>query len=268
MRPHNATAPTPLLTICTGWNPDGYREYGRRFAETFGTYAPADVDLVVYGEEPVKLPRWYEFRTLDTIEGCQEFLDQYATDSLANGRTRRPGDNWKVRAVKAGYNWRYDARKFSRQAFIPWDAAQRCNTEYLAWFDGDVVFHAPFSSAAILALLPPGKSVAYLGREPGHPDLAFHLYRLRGPGAGAAQQVLRRFVDLYRTRELFGLKEWHSAWLWREAVRRVVYSSGPEFLHNITPGGTGHVWHQSSLRTFSDHLKGDRKARGRSPERR
>lgn len=263
----NSPGPTPTLTVCTGWNPEGYRLYGRRFAESFARHMPATVDLVVYGEEPVKLPRG-EFRPLAEIAGCVEFLQETVGLPVANGRERLPGQNWKFRAVQMGYNWRYDARKFSRQAFIPWDCGARCNTPYMAWFDGDVVFHHDVTAGLIEALLPADKSVAYVGREPGHPDLAFHLYRLRGKGAGAAQSVLGEFVDMYRSRELFSLKEWHSAWLWREAVRRVVRRCGPAFLHNLTPGGTGHVWHESPLRTFSDHLKGERKRAGRSPERR
>lgn len=241
------------LTICTGWSPTGYHEYGRRFAESFARHWPESVELVVYGEEPVELPRG-TFRRLSEIPGCAEWLAAH--------------DSWQFRGHRDGpdYKWRLDAWKFSRQGFIPADAAARLPDsgapQFLAWLDGDVITHRNVPEGWPQLLLPPGYDVAYLGRPPKHSEIGFQLYRLNGP-ASPALRLLGLFRELYTSGEVFRLREWHSAFVWDEARVR----SGARAF-NLTPNGHGHVWHQSPLARYTDHLKGKRKAYGRSPERR
>jgi len=238
---------TPKLTVITGWNPEGYVQYGRRFAETFHRHVSPDVDLIVYGEEPVKLPRG-EFRRLDAIPGCVEFLMRHDNP---RGRGREVQPNWKPSAREAGYNFRFDARKFSRQGFIPLHAALSLggDDQMLAWFDGDVVFTRDVPRGTLQGLLPAGADVAYLGRGEKHSEIGFQIYRIP-----AALRMLLAFSRLYESDEVFALKEWHSAYCFDEARRRTATRG-----HDLTPGGSGHVWQQSPLRAFSDHLKGKRK---------
>lgn len=263
--------------VCTGWNLEGWNQYGRRFLESFTANWPEGVRLEICGERDAmeatsahamrlmnagQLRHLVRFNVLEGIGGCTEFLKRH-DHAGAHGRQRLEGQNWKERAVVAGYNWRYDACKFSRQGFIPHHVALRHlkDAEFLCWLDGDVVTHAAFAlDSVITRLLPPGKSIAYLGREPKHPDIAFQLYRLTDP---RAVEFLAEFRLTYEHDVVFKLKEWHSAYVWHYNLQRF-----RDIAHNLTPGGTGHVWHQSPLRTWGDHLKGERKNHGRSPERR
>lgn len=245
------------LTVCTGWSPTGYLEYGRRFAESFAKHWPADVNLVVYGEQPVALPRG-EFRTLSSIPMCAEFIERHRHTPSYNGRA--PVPRWKRKEIVSGYSYRFDAVKFSRQGFIPLDALQYCADDLLCWLDGDVVTFRDIPRGFIEGLLPARHDIAYLGREPKHPDLAFQLYRT---DSLAARNVLNAFANLYVTDAVFNLPEWHSAYAWKHCMERF----GGTRVHNLTPGGRGHVWFQSPLRVYMDHLKGDRKGRGRSKER-
>lgn len=254
-----------MLTICTGWSPNGYREYGQRFAETFARYWPEDVRLIVYGEEPVPLPRG-EFYALDKIPGCVDFLQRHYANKAARGLDIKP--TWKESARAAGYNYKFDAWKFSRQGFIPWqvwNAHMPCDQgpQYLAWLDGDVFTHAPVPSGWLESLLPAGYDLAYLGRGVKHSEIGFQLYRLTDPWCQAAR-FLAEFRRMYSSDLVFGLDEWHSAFVW-DSVRRAF----PDLkARDLTPGGRGHVWHQSPLAQFTDHLKGNRKGHAQSPERR
>lgn len=254
-----------MLTVCTGWSAKGWSEYGQRFAQTFDQFWHQRVRLIVYGEEPRQLPgmdgtRDVQFLPLKSIAGFQSFYDEYSPLPAFNGRKKLNEHHWKERAVAAGYNWRYDAVKFSRQGFIPLAAFLQCQPgDYLAWLDGDVVTHAPVLPEYITSLLPADKHIAYLGRGPKHPEIGFQLYRV-GPVALA---FLREFERIYRSDEVFSLKEWHSAYVWAHALESV----GRHYAHDLTPGGSGHVWHESPLRRWTDHLKGERKHKGRSPER-
>lgn len=261
------------LTVVTGWSPAGYEEYGRRFAETFDRYWPKEVQLVVYGEQPVPLPRG-EFRKLSEIPGCVEFLQRF-DNAWARGQEPTPetANRWKPKHYASRYNFRFDAWKFCRQGFIPFDAFRRMpvpdtdEEEFLCWLDGDVVTHAPIPRGFIENILRPHQDLAFLGRGEKHSEIGFQLYRVTGLDGGEAPvvRVLEAFSDIYSTGEVFTLKEWHSAFVFDTARKRLM---PPQQWCDMTPGGHGHVWHQSVLRHYTDHLKGKRKEKGRSDERR
>lgn len=247
------------LTVCTGWSPEGYQQYGRQFAESFAKHWPTSVQLLVFGEETVQLPRGNMF-ALNQIVGWSQFYRKYEEKSAFRGLEPQPG--WKTKDFARGYSYRFDMLKFSRQGFIPYAAAHVCRTRYLCWLDADVVTFRDVPEQAITALLPKGKAIAYLGRGEKHPDIAFQLYDLRHK---VAFDFLWRFRQLYESGAVTGLKEWHSAYVWKMAAKEV---SPQSYLHDLTPNGHGHVWFQSPLRSWMDHLKGDRKSAGRSKERR
>lgn len=256
-----------MLTVCTGWNAKGWDEYGRRFAETFDKFWPAQVRLLVIGEDPRELPnasgRWYEFRPLATIPDCVAFLERHTAPEFA-GLKRLPQHAWKTKAIQRGYYWKFDARKFCRQCFIPLEAMLWSGPgDYVCWLDGDVFTHSPVPTGAIEELLPAGKHIAYLGRGDKHPEIGFQLYRVGHP----AYAFLRAWRDLYATDAVFSIGEWHSAFAWQH-VLDLLSKIQPGLAHNLTPRGVGHVWHQSPLRQWTDHLKGDRKGAEKSPEAR
>ncbi len=239
------------LTIVTGWSPKGWQEYAARFYHSFMRGFSA-VKFVAYTEVKQDLHR-FEVRNVWEIPGARDFFEEYKDDRTANGRTPTPG--WKSSAVTKGYNFRFDAVKFCRQAFIPYHALTLCDTEYMAWFDADVVVSRVENVENIVAMLPADKDVAYLGRKGRHSEIGFQLYSLRD-GAFA---VAGEFARLYGSREIFDLLEWHSAYAFDYAVQKME-RLGRASCHNITPECThSDVWNYSPLAKFSMHLKGDRK---------
>ena len=238
-----------MTTVITGWSPSGWHVYGKRFVETFDKFWPREYALHVFVEEfaDIEINRTFTQTLLKEIPGCMEFIEEYRFNAEANGKMPKP--NWKDSAKASGYNFRFDAWKFCRQAYIPLHAAQHMKSGLMCWLDGDVVSHARVPSSFLEGMLPKGRHVAYLGREPKHSEIGFQLYRVP-----EAMGMLQEFRDIYDSRQVFDLKEWHSAYVFDEARRRSEVPS-----HNLTPGGTGNVWQQSPLAAFSDHLKGKRK---------
>lgn len=244
-----------MLTVVTGWSPSGWKEYAYRFAHTFAMYWPADVRCIAYVEERTIVPDRIEQRLLSDIPGCMEFIERYRNDPRANGR--QPTERWKDKERAKGYSYKWDAWKFSRQGFIPWHAAQTVKEGLMCWLDADVVTFKTVPTGFVESLLPADRDLAYLGRGAKHSEIGFQLYRLPN-----AYPMLRTFSDYYSMGCVFGLPEWHSAYVF-DAAR-----SGAEInAHNLTPDGTGHVWFQSPLGKFLDHAKGDRKKIGYSRER-
>jgi hypothetical protein len=69
------------------------------------------------------------------------------------------------------------------------------------------------------------------------------------------------FAEVWERDEVFALPEWHSAFVFDHCRSKFSLRE-----RNLTPNGTGHVWFQSPLAKYLDHLKGNRKTMQRSPE--
>lgn len=243
--------------VCSGFSPQGRIDYGERFLATFDRHWPASVGLKVYVEEPFDMPRG-ACRDLFDCRGVSEFLADTKDDPVANGKRphgKGPADPrpdvWREKEWTSGYTFRLDARKFSRQLFIPENAAEDMDDgDILTWLDGDVVTTRDVSDGFVPGLLG-GADGAYLGRMGQHSEIGFWCVRL-SPGT---RSFLTALADMYRSGEVFHLRETHSAFVW-DTVRG--WLPGLHF-RNLTPKGNGHVWPTSPLGSWMRHDKGQRK---------
>jgi len=259
-----------MTTIVSGCHPAGYVEYGRNFLTSFAEFWPRDIALHFFMEDlaPLRdLPGTFErrervtFSSVFSCPGLQEFIDRHKNTPERCGRA--PNERWKQRQFADGYNYRFDAVRFVKQLFYPESAAMRLQDgEILSWFDADVVTLKPVPAGFIEKLLGDADLV-YLGREPKHTELGFWAVRLNPK----TRHFLTALADEYRSDEVFSLPEWHSAYVF-DTVRKTFFGTSHPKMKSLTPGGRGHVWHQCALGDYSDHLKGGRKALGRSPEAR
>lgn len=249
------------IMVATGFSPTGYLQYGKNFMETFDNHWPKSARLVAFTEEPVDVPRG-GLRSLWTCQGIKKFLDDNANNLGAKGLQRLP--QWGPKDINKGYSYKWDAVKFSRQCVIPNAAAEELEDgDILSWIDGDVVTHTDVPEGFIEGLFGKG-DLCYLGRVKGTSEIGFWAVKLNG----STRQFLKQLADIYTTGNVFSLREWHSAYCF-DHVRVIHEKLGRIHPTNITPQGHGHVWFQSPLCKFTDHLKGERrKTLGRSEERR
>lgn len=248
-----------MTTVCTGFSPKGHVEYGANFLESFDQYWPKGVRLLYFVEQPLPAVTRGGERSLWTCQGSREFIERHSPFPQRTGKAPTP--EWRPKDHARGYSFKYDAVKFSRQCFIPEGAALELpDDEVLAWFDADVLTFRPVPEGFIEGLLGPN-DLCYLGRGNMHSEIGFWAVRLNP----RTRQFLGDLANIYRSDAIFRLREWHSAFAF-DYVR-----SKAEYLKvlNLTPRGMGHVWFQSPLAQYTDHLKGERrKQMGRSIERR
>lgn len=247
------------VTVVTSFGERGYQDYGRRFIETFDRHAGGEIDLLVYAEHQfAHNPEGrMTVRPLFGVDLCADFIDRYADNKLASGR--EPTKAWKQKDRDSGYSFKTDAVKFARKVFAISDAARRLPASgMLVWLDADVVALERFSSQLFHDLLADA-DVAYLGREGTHSECGFLAFRMP-----AALTLVRVWEAYYESGRFLEQPEWHDSFLFDEARR-----SRPHLKYrDLSPGGRGHVWCNSPLARYFDHLKGERKAMGFSPERR
>lgn len=248
------------MRVVSGFSPAGYLQYGRNFLDTFNRFWPGDVELDVYTEETVEMPRG-ECWSLWDCHGVKEFIEKYSKEPKYCGR--EPTPVWKQREVEVGYSFRTDAVKFCRQMIIPENSAEMMlDGEVLTWLDADVVTFAPVPDGFVEDLLGV-HDLVYLGRPGKHSEIGFWAVRLND----RTRYFLYQLAETYRSGTVFHLGQWHSAYVF-DMVRATAEKTAGLKAKNLTSTGNGHVWFQSPLCKYTDHLKGDRKDRGRSSERR
>ncbi len=259
-----------VVTTC---HATGFESYGRRMLESFEQHWPKHVRLVMYCEGFVPERHGPRVEVRDLLASCPDlvaFKARHADDPRAHGRLRR----WKARIVydhyrrrlrlrgmKWGLGYRWDAVRFAHKSYAIFDAARRSNADVLLWVDADTLFFDDVGDADLERMLPVGKFVGCLKR-PIHSECGLVSYDLRNP---ATRSMLEGFERMYSDDLLFAEDEFHDSFLF-DVVRKRIERTGA-VSHDIAEGVGGdaeHVLINSWLGRFMDHLKGGRKSAGRS----
>ena len=258
-----------MSVVVTTFPIEDYELYGKKFISTFTKHWPKDYRLIVYTDEMVDVPRGECILIKDACPAIQQFIDRNKDDPKKCGREKVKG--WKAKHIQKGYNYKFDSIKWVYQAMVPYYAYTRhvisrngmmakSNDEYFIWMDGDVYTKRKISKYFIPKLLD-GHSIAYLGRENTHTECGFIAFSIN-PSAG---KLIFDWFKLFASDEIFKKPYWNSAHAFDYALEYSTSRRVGDPL-NLTPGLNGHVWHKCILGTYMDHLKGNRKELGYSPE--
>ena len=262
--------PHRRFAVVTTCHAAGYESYGRTMVETFLEHWPHDVPLMLYHEgfTPPSAPGRIESQDLNTASPeLVAFKARHHDNPRAVGQWRphrrlRVGPlsiplPWRVK--KAAYRW--DAVRFSHKSYAIFDAARRTDADALIWIDADTRFFADVDVAELAAMMPPDSAVSCL-RRPNHTECGFVVYNLRHP---ETRRLLAEFEAMYSQDLLFAEYEYHDSYLF-DVVRERAEARGAH-THDIAEGAgwqASHVLINSRLGRFMDHMKGNRKADGKS----
>lgn len=235
--------------VVTSFSPSGYEQYGQRFISTFRQFWPKSVELLVYHEGQ----RGLNGVNLLELLSCQNFLQRHRFSDEVRGQALHRPRHWKGKCEREGYNFRYDAYRFCRKVFAVEHAATTHLGARLFWVDADVVTFDFIPEWQLSAWLPEAIGLSYLGRPVHyHSECGFVGYNL------SHEQVVRfihDFANQYREDTFKQMDEWHDSFIFDRVRER--HSGIPQL--DLSSGMSGHVFVQSSLGRYMDHLKGDRK---------
>ena len=246
------------ITTC---NDAMWEAYGRAMVNTFERHWPAEAALTVYTEG-----------FAGDRNGRVQFVDlDQSAPWLAPWKAVRTDAQRGM--SKDGYRFRWDAVKFSHKVAAIGAAADRLAVEInladgltetknvLIWLDADIVTHAPVTHAWLESLFPSSADVAWLDRERWYPECGVLFFRLP-----AVTPVIRQIVTAYQTGEIFRLQQWHDSYV-IETVVKAAEAMGQIKVASLS-GKEGckshHPLVNSRVAEALDHLKGNRKIRGRS----
>lgn len=230
--------------VCTSFSPDGFRQYGRRFIETFIEHW--NIPLVVFHEEdePNIVHPNITYVDLYSIPEFVAFDKKWCTFAAAHGIVGKEGNKYLV-------DYHFQALKFARKVFAITDP--RFVGDWLLWVDADVITTGPVTDDFLSRACPIDTLLSYLGRDEWpHSECGFVGYRIGHPVGRAFLDELRR---IYTSGELFMLDEWHDSYVFD--VVRGRFGAWHQHFHNISQNVKGnHVWPNTVLGEVMTHAKG------------
>ena len=245
------------ISVVTTFSPSGWVSYGKRMVDSFVKYWPEEIKLIVYYEDmPDNVDygdrvQWVDFKKASP--DLVKYKENYKNNKKANGNGLPTGK----------YSYLWDSVKFAHKSFCVSHSTLNASTDILIWLDADVVTHSDVPDGFIESLLPENNYCAYLGRQKIYPECGFVIYDTR---SDYNQQFMQDWQDLYRTDALFEEVEYHDSYLFwvlqKKYTERGMQSFNISEGHPHIPGG--HVFINSPLGAYMDHLKGARKIQGRS----
>ncbi|WP_323795998.1 class I SAM-dependent methyltransferase [Nisaea sp.] len=233
------------MTVITTFNNKGLEQYGRESIRSFISYWPETINLVVYSEgftlEDAARVQCYDLNT--AAPRLVTFKNHYGKQPMANGHTTE------------GYNYNFDAVRFSHKMFAMFAAAGTLETDYLVWLDGDVITHQSVPDTLIPEMMD-GYFAAYLGRKGKHSETGFLCFDMRHQEVGAFFETMER---VYLSGELFKLNAWHDSEVF-DVTRTIFEAQGKIKTHDLSADlFTADPFSECQLSEFMNHRKGQPK---------
>jgi hypothetical protein len=256
------------LSVLTTFPPNRWNAYAKRMIESFIQHWPNDIKLHVYYEQEKPTLEHEKIVYHDLEKVCPElvsFKNKHKDDPVANGElnkipngVRRPDDAGDKDRGKGSYLW--DAVRFAHKTFAVDHAIKNCNTNFVLWLDADTYTFRPISKEFVLELLPNDKLVNFLGRGDKYPECGYVTYNTKHP---KIEKFMSTWTQMYTSGSIFKELEWHDSYLFWQVVKRVAPSDGVDIGKGAGAKGH-HVFINSVLGQYIDHMKGKRKIKGKS----
>ena len=228
--------------VCTLMWGAAFDRYGRRFVETFQHFWPDEAELVIVTDTIRGIGRATEI-PLQAVPGYEVIA------TWADNRKARGFDSGHRKTDANGYSWRHDAVKWAPQGLAPRAALEGLDDgDVFIWLDADVETIRSVPKDWGQKLLG-AHDVACLKRPSTHSEIGFYAMRM-GDGTRA---VLERFGALYASGDVFGLPEYHSAFVWDRALE----TERTLRVRNLNDRNQrGHCWPATPLARYTRHKKG------------
>ena len=233
----------------TSMNRSYYDQVGYKMLSSWMDRWPINIKLKIYHEDNLNVGAAdnVEFKPLFMHEpGCKAFVDRHKN---------RPDQQNSLELHKG-------AVRFAYKTFSILHAAVTSSADYLIWVDADTFTHTDVTHKFLSSLVSPNTYLTYLGRENNYSECGFGIYNLNHPANIPFMNVWRH---IYENDEVFNLEQWHDSFVF-DKIRKTYEKDGIIENINLSPWGKDydHVFINSVLGEYMDHMKGPRKNEGKS----
>ena len=273
------------IKVITSYKPGCWEQYAKKGIEAMAEHLPKEIDLVVYAEEQKPNCHYERIQWIDLNNAEPElvkFKTRHKNDPVANGKlgnveggVRRLPELQKLGGLdknKESFLW--DAVRFANKVFCVINGVRNsADYDYVVWLDADTNIFRPMPLNFLTGLLPQDTMVTYLGREnPSlndggkYPECGFVGYNLKHP---EIQNFISEWEKLYTDDTVFKILEWHDSYVFWHLSKK--FRSEKQIQVNDIGKWVGvkghHVFVNSVLGQYIDHMKGDRKFKGSSSKK-
>ena len=258
----------PTLAVVTTFPPNRWTTYAKRMIHSHVNYWPNDVKLYAYYEGTKPDFEHDKVQFVNIEEANPEliaFKSRHRDDPVANGETREiPGgvrrdpNAGKNDRGKGSYLW--DAVRFAHKTFAVDHGLKTIDADYVLWLDADTYTFRKINKDFVTGLLPKNKLVNFLGRGDKYPECGWVCYNKKHP---KIEEFMQYWTSLYIRDTIFEELEWHDSYLFWQCVKRIAPNDGVDIGKGAGAKGH-HVFINSVLGAYIDHMKGKRKVKGKS----
>jgi hypothetical protein len=246
------------FTIVTTFNNSGWRQYGSRFAFSLDKYLPEEINVFLYYEN-MENPVGYSerMRFLNFNDCCGQKQKKF--ENLA-----APHEAKKKSVGQNSSDYTFQASRFAHKYYACEHALTITKTRYLIWIDADVVTLRSIPKQWFYSLVEEKKYWSRIGRGAKYPECGFMIWDLTHPQHKSYWSIME---SMYDDGKCFDLPEWHDSFIWWTAEKIIKKKISKEISFNLGDDLKGHAFVRGVIGEYFDHLKGERKNIGFSPER-
>ena len=250
-----------VLTTCSA---GGWDEYGSRMVESCLKFLPEGVRLYLYTDFKVRRPsdRLVVRKIPEVCPDLVEFQNTHGVFDFATGGG--VAESQHDTAYNSHIIW--NALKFSHKVFTVEHAVLNAEDEdVMVWLDADTLAFDRLDQDLLEATIPASCMLGYLGRSWKYSECGYVAYNLGHP---ATRMFASAMASMYKSGSVYSLKEWHDSYVF-DVMREFFERNLGVQNHNISRDVAefDHVFVNCELGRRLDHLKGPRKAQGRSRAR-
>lgn len=267
------------IKVVTTYKPGTWEKYSGRGIESIAKNWPKEIDMFVLHEEPKPNCKFDRITWIDmdsAVPSITNFKNKHKNDPVACGETtpieggvRRLPNAGNMDRGKGSYLW--DAVRFANKVICVVNGVKNSKDyDYMIWIDADTFTFRPIPLKFLEDLLPIDTMITYLGREnpalinaTKYPECGFVGYNLKHP---EVQNFVNEWEQLYITDNIFKLLEWHDSFVFWHLIKKFKKEKSIK-VNDIghMKGVKGHhVFINSELGLYIDHMKGKRKQAGTS----
>jgi len=240
---------TPTFEVVTSMSQTYYDRIGHKMLSSFVEKWPNEIKLKIYTEDKLLIPENSQYEIYNILELEPEL------ESFIERHKDRP-DQQNPKELHLG------AIRFSYKTFSIINACTNSSADYVIWLDADTFTHTDIPIEFLESLTRPNQYLSYLGRENNYSECGFVIYNQKH---GFNTYFMSRWRNLYTSDSVFKLPQWHDSYVF-DVLRKHYETEGVISNINMTPWGKDydHVFINSDLGKYMDHMKGNRKYEGKS----
>lgn len=224
---------------------------------------PKNINLYVYTENCTVSEEASNLIVKDLLTesiDLKKFKDKWHNIPKANGDISQVIHLAHMKDKHKKFKW--DAIRFAHKVYAIFHCAKNCDADVLFWMDADTVCHSKIDDNFIYSMANESVDIGYLGRKNKYTECGLYSMNLK---RNTVQNFLENFQKMYDDAEngIFKLTEWHDSFVFDHVMKQLPNLKKYNWSEGIITG-EGHPLINSEWGAYLDHLKGDRKATGKS----